>query len=231
MKYVFVALMALLYVSFAYGHAPTRNIDDYGLLKSVENCDIVAVGTVEILTGVWREDISVNGRDSICTDVTFRIETLIKGEANLGDNYIKFMHEDGEAYIPHLGGVFKQITTPSISFEVGDKVLLLLQKGEDTKRDTKYAYGGRRLYKMTYGKRLIRNGKVDFRYPKNDKPKAMSMTVDLATNLSKAFLKNPEKARELENGIKREAKGDLREVSDTLSASLITKSKKVKVKK
>lgn len=228
MKYVFVALLALLCAAFADGHAPVRNIDDYGLLNAVENCDVVAVGTVEILTGVWRENVSQDGRDSICTDVTFRIETLIKGQPNLGTNYIKFMYEDGEAYLADEGAVISQKTFPGIEFKVGEKVLLLLQKGEDTKRKTTYAYGGMRVYKLRYGKRLVKDGKVDFRYLKDGKAKGMNMTLDLATNLAKAFVKNPDAARGLENEIKREAKGESMNVSDTLSTRLISSAKLIK---
>ena len=227
MKYVFVALLALLCASVCDGHIRPSNIQNYGLLNSVENSDIVAVGTVELISGVWREDVTEDGRDSICTDVTFRIDTLIKGEANLGDNYIKFMYEDGEAYVPGEG-VLKQITKPGISFSVGEKVLLLLNKGEDTRDHTTYAYGGCRLYKKRYGKRLVESDKVEFMYPKDNKAKGMKMPLDLATNLAKAFLKNPEAARTLEDEVKLAATGADNEVSESLSTRLINNAKTIK---
>lgn len=230
MKYVFVALMALLCASMCEAGTPAirRDIPSYGLLNSIENCDIVAIGTVELLTGVWREDVTESGTDSICTDVTFRIETLIKGEANLGDTHIKFMHEDGSAYVPSAGEVLTQETSPGIKFTVGEKVMLFLKKGDDDKYHTTYAYGGRRLYKQRYGKRLVKDDYVKFRYAKNNRAKPMKMSLDLAANLAKAFMKNPEAARSLENEIKLEAKGTNKVVSSALSTRLINSAKAVK---
>lgn len=78
MKVIAACLLAVLCAGGVHGEGRryNANIPAYSLLKSVEACDIVAISTVATLTGVYRENITDHGRDSICTDVMFRIETL-----------------------------------------------------------------------------------------------------------------------------------------------------------
>lgn len=226
MKIVFVALIALLCAAFAHGEGINYggDIPAFGLLNAVENCDTVALGTVRVTTGVLREF-------GICTDVMFEVETLIKGETNVGKDHIKFFYAGGEVYDPEIKDIVGLHITPGVKFEVGERVLLFLQKGEKG-YPTHYPYGGRRVYSINFGKRLVEDGNVSFKYNKNNSATDIGIPVDAAVKLAQAFVRNKEEAKTLETEIKDlVSTTDAEKVSETLAASLVTRAKLIKEKK
>lgn len=226
MKYVFVALMALLCATFAQGGGIyyDRDIPAFGLLKAVENCDTVALGTVRVTTGVLRNF-------GICTDVMFEVETLIKGETNVGNDHIKFFYAGGEVYDPEIRKTVGLRITPGVKFEVGERVLLFLQKGEKG-YPTHYPYEGRRVYSTNFGKRLVdEDGNVSFMYNKDGSASDIGIPVDAAVKLAQAFQRNKESAKSLEARIKTlVSTTDAEKVSETLAAELVESAKQIKEK-
>ena len=213
MKYVFVALIAMLCVTFAHGERINYHgdIPEFGLLKAVENCDTVALGTVRVTTGVLREF-------GICTDVMFEVETLIKGETNVGTDHIKFFYAGGTVYDPRLKHRVALKITPGVTFEVGERVLLFLDKGEHG-YPAHYPYQGRRVYSVNFGKRLVKDGNVSFMYNKDDSATDIGLPITVAVELAKSFQRNKEEAKSLEARIKTlVSTTDAEKVSETLAA-------------
>ena len=218
MKYVFVALLILAIVwTPAEAHRPPRDdASKYTLLKSVEKCNVVAIGRVVSLTGVYRQNMPPANSPMITTDVLIRVEHLIKGETNFGSKHIKFMILGGTAYVPEEDEVMSLDVSPQPKFEVGEKVMLFINNGSKSKYYRNYPHNRYRLYKFDYGKRLIKDGKILMRYPGN----TIEMPVDLAKDLSKAFLDDKEGALRLEQDIKTAAL-----TSKTLPADIATRLK------
>lgn len=222
MKYIFVVLIALLCATFAHGEAINYdgNIPAYGLLQAVEDCDTVAVGTVHSLTGVMRSF-------GICTDVMFQVETLIKSETNMGTRFIKFLIPGGTAWSEEHQDMITLKTVPDIVFKVGERVLLFMQKGEDGYGAT-YPYEGRRVYAYNFGKRLIEDGKVSFKYNKNDVATDIGLPINAAVELAKAFQRDKDDAKALESQIKALVRAGTEEMSDSAATVLINSAKLIK---
>ena len=200
MKYVFVALL-IVAISWTPVDALRRPDGDpakYTLLKSVEKSGVVAIGEVKSLTGVYRQNMPPAGAPMITTDVLIKVEHLIKGETNFGRTHIKLMIIGGTAYVPEEDEVMTLDVDPQPKFEVGEKVMLFINNKANTKFYKNYPHNQYRLYKFDYGKRLIEDDKVKMRYPGN----TIEMPVDLAKDLSKAFLADKEGALRLEQDIK-----------------------------
>lgn len=169
----------------------------YSMLNCVEESDVVAVGRVELLTGVYRKNLIRTGQHLITTDVLIRVETLIKGETNSGPRHIKMMILGGTAYIPEDDEVISLSVTPQPKFKAGERVMLFIKNNTEDKWFRNYPHGRYRLYLFDYGKRLVKDDQVDFRYTNNVK-----MPIELAINLSKAYLEDKAAALLLENDIK-----------------------------
>ena len=199
MKYGFVALLilAIIWTPVFADRPPEDDPAEYTLLKCVENSDVVAIGTVLTLTGVYRQNMPPNNQPLITTDILIRVETLIKGETNFGDNHIKMMVLGGTAYVPAKDEVRIHKVSPQPEFKVGEKALLFIDNKND-KWFKNYPHNRYRLHRFDYGKRLIKDDKIKIRYPGN----TIEMPVDLAKDLSKAFLADKDGTLRLEQDIK-----------------------------
>lgn len=200
MKYVFVVLLIAAFVwtpADAARPAP-GDASKYTLLKSVEKSDVVAIGRVVSLTGVYRQNMPPANSAMITTDVLIRVEHLIKGQTNFGSKHIKLMLLGGTAYVPEEDEVMTLEVRPNPQFDVGEQVMLFINNGSNSKYYRRFPHNRYRLYKFDYGKRLIEDDKIEMRYPGN----TIKMPVDLAKELSKAFLVNKKSALRLEQEIK-----------------------------
>lgn len=218
MKYVFVALLIIAIVSTpVFADLPKRGpAENYTLLKSVEKSDVVAIGTVKILEGVYRQNVTPSGAAMITTDVLIKVEHLIKGKTNFGKTHIKMMILGGTAYVPDEDEVLRLDVSPQPKFKVGEKVMLFIRTSSTSALYRNYAHNQYRLYKFDYGKRLIEDDKVKMMYPGN----TIEMPVELAKDLSKAFLADKDGALLLEQDIKTAAL-----TSKTLPADIATRLK------
>ena len=200
MKYVFVALLilAIIWTPVFADRPPEDDPAEYTLLKCVENSDVVAIGTVLTLTGVYRQNMPPNNQPLITTDILIRVETLIKGETNFGDNHIKMMVLGGTAFVPGKDEVRIHKVSPQPEFKVGEKALLFIDNNNDYTWFRNYPHNRYRLHRFEYGKRLIEEDNVIMRYPGN----SIKMPIDLAKNLAKAFMDDKDGALRLERDIK-----------------------------
>lgn len=216
MNYIFVILLIVGCVTLPVfaDMAPRGDPANYTLLKCVEKSDVVAIGTVAMMTGVYRQNMPPHGRPLVTTDILFSIETLIKGETNFGENHIKMMILGGSAYVPGKDAVRFHSVVPQPKFKVGEKVLLFIDNKNNHKWYRNYPHNRYRLHRFDYGKRLVEDDKVIMRYPVN----SIKMPLDLAKNLAKAFMEDKDGAKRLEQDIKTAAL-----TSKTLPANIATR--------
>ena len=108
----------------------TRPVGHLDLTTLTTLSDIVVYGEVESTESVWRQRL-VSHRT---TDVTIRINQLLKGEPNLGDDRVVFMI---------IGGRGLEVSHQP-TFEVGEMVLLFIYKDTNPKtpENRRYPYGG-----------------------------------------------------------------------------------------
>ncbi len=224
---VVLAMAVAASTSFGdYGYYDDLSV--YSLLKSIDNSSVVATGTVALLTGAYRQNLTGAGKHAICTDVLIRVDTMIKGTPNFGTNHIKFAVRGGTAYVPAKDEVMTMWVSTQAKFEAGEKVLIMLTNDPNTTFYANYPYGRSRLIYDDYGKRLIKDDKVKFLYEKDSQVKPMELSIELATNLGKAFLENKEEAIQLEDQIKALARdGTSNTLSSTLTNSLNTSAKQI----
>ena len=230
MKYEFVALLVVLCVSVCWGVTEGMSSEDiawFGVLNMVDKCEFVAIGTVELMTAQYYTNVLANRSDFIMTDVLVRIDTLIKGSANTGDDHIKFAVHGGVAYNPNTGSEeLHEISSP-IKFEVGEKVMLFLRNGNDSIYHSNFPHGRHRVHMWDYGKRLVKNNKVSFKYEKEGEAKDISLSLDLAKEMAKAYGEDKDATILLENQIKTVVTNGLTELSDAKTAELKNSAKRI----
>lgn len=226
MRRVIVALLLLVFLATAaLGELIlSDNADDYGLLHCVDECEVVVIGTVSLLTGVYHPRAQKDGSGMVCTDVLVRVDTFIKGQANVGTDYIKFIAMGGRAYHPGINEIVVLEVIPQAKFEVGEKVMLFIKTSAEPDElfYRNFPYGRSRLYMTTYGKRVVKDNKVEFGYDDGHggEPKPVKLSLDLAKNLALAFTENKDAALQLENDIKAEVRT---RTDNILSQSLATR--------
>ena len=215
-RIIVVTLLLVLMISTAHSHTRAYRIagdlEKYSLLSMVEEYEFAALGTVELLTAQYREDISADGTDTICTDVLFRIETLIKGTPNHGTNHMKFIIRGGRAYHPGIDEVIEISLQPNVTFEVGEKVLLFLSNRRQN-AFSGYPYGGWYIPGWDWGKRLVKDGKIYLWYNRgtsHTQPRKnvtrVKMTPDFAKTLALAYMEDKDGAKAIEQTIKNAAR-------------------------
>ncbi len=182
---VTMAVLALVSANIGFSEGDYEADKDYGLVESIHDSDVVAVGTVVTLTGVYRENMPEEGKNTICTDVLVAVDTMIKGSPNFGKRHIKFTVEGGTAYVPSLDEVITLEISDGATFKVGEKVLFLLSNSYYPYY-ARYPYGNMRLTGWDYGKRLIKDDTVTFVYKKGTDFKPMQLPLELAKSLAKA---------------------------------------------
>ncbi|MDE0184594.1 MAG: hypothetical protein OXP71_03940 [Candidatus Poribacteria bacterium] len=239
MKCVFVVLLALLCARVCWGERQPysftgltpEEIAWHGALDMADKSDFIAVGTVVLMSAKYYENILPHNTDFVMTDVLVKISDLIKGKPNVGKDHIKFAIHGGSAYVPSLGRVLTQALLQEVKFAVGEKVLLFLANNtnEGESYYANYPHGRHRVHMMTFGKRLVKDGKVSFNYNKDAVAKPVQMPLELATSLLKSYLKDANATLPLENEIKtlvRESDGKAI-VSKKLADELKKKSDKI----
>jgi len=214
MKAFFVSVMMILLVAASVTAMHNYEVsEDYTLLNMIEESDITAVGTVALVTGVYRPNYWAQG-GMIANDIVIRVETMIKGTPNLDSNHIIFSELGGTAYIPGKG-VVTITTSAETPFKVGEQIMVFLAR----KRSNRLPHHGLQLMQLFYGKRLVEDSKVNLWYKQNDDTlTTVKMPLELAKQLGKAFLKDKDATRLLEDRIKAAAKTPL--ASGELAASL-----------
>lgn len=216
---------------FASFRSDSEFVEHLSLLKMAEGGSIVFVGTVMHKDYVTRSTIGIT------TDITMRVDTLIKGTPNLGDNHVKFMIEGGEFYSPSNNAVMVKTVSSLPEFEIGDQSLMFLSTPlpRDNGAWDYYAYGGLHPMFCEFGKKDILDDKVFFDYlHATDSPISVWMSLELATNMAKASLKDKAATILLENEIKALATGNSAaavDLPEALATRLLTESKKIAKRK
>ena len=159
----------------------------YALLAFVTNSDIIVVGRVAHKHYV--------NRAGITTDIIIRIETLVKGEPNMGDYHVIFMIRGGEGYSPYDGQLVKVEGSSQPEFEVGERVMVFLTKRGDNLYDN-YAHDKLHLVRERQGKVEIEDNIVGFGYLNAEKESEyIDFPLALAVNLAEAHCKDPSTRR------------------------------------
>ena len=208
MKRVTASLLAMLFVfsapilSASYA-VDTEFIEGLTLFGLVERSAIVTIGTVVDINYVTRPSISSEGAT---TDITLRIDDLIKGKANFGDDHIIFMIEGGVYYSTYAKKRVEMLISDQPKFEVGEQVLVFLGKFDPY---SDYAHDGLHLIHGELGKKKLYDDRFRFWYlHSKDRPIAVAMSKELVSNLAKAYVSDHEAAKLLEARIKTLAFGN-----------------------
>ncbi len=227
MKRVFASFLAIFVLcapvfAATYG-VDTEFIEGVSVLKLVERSEIAVLGTVAIKHHVNRPAIAHSTVGT--TDIVVRIDTLIKGEPNFGDNHIIFMKE---------GGRNVRISSEP-GFKIGGQALLFLAKF-DAYSD--YPHDGLHLIHGIHGKKPVVDNTVRFWYLQSENtPITVQFDKDVVVNLAKAFMKDKTATIALEAEIKTFASGrspteiGAITLSNTLKSRLLTQSKSIANKK
>ena len=198
----------------------------YSISKSVENCAVVARGTVTGLDGVWRD---LKHATPCTTDVTITVTDMIKGKPNAGANKVKFMVEGGICIDPE--GEWTQL---SVSYEpqykIGEDVIVFLAECDDDFCND-FPYGKLGHWRGKYGKRLIREETQALGWlylvSKTDPAavKEIGLPLALSIDMMKATLKDKDAVVTLEKEIKEEIKNS-KNVAANISQTLMNKLKR-----
>lgn len=199
-------LVVILMVSFtslaSSSYAPIA-VDNLTLSKSIEKSHVVVIGEVVYLKSVRRANVLPEGKGAITTDVTVKIDELIKGKANLGTKHVRFAILGGTEFSVVHDGMVTLSVTGVPTFELGEKMMLFLVDNSDSDYYANWPYNGLHTYIGEFGKHLIENDKVRFAYPRNDKVgRAVKFPIDLASTLAIALVKDKDSALVLEAEIK-----------------------------
>lgn len=230
LKRMFVLVIMLFLIAHVTDAATfagdTEALKKLSLLKFTERAKIIFTGTVQHKNYVYREGVRPNGGAAATTDIIVRVSEMIKGEANFGENHVKFMIEGGEFFSARTGKIMRAHSTLQPKFEVGEKVLLFLAVPKSNKSyHVNYAHDGLHVLGFIRGKKAIIDDTVQFTYVRGEnKSIEVKLPVDLALGLGKAYIKSPDSAQLLENEIKDLALGNTAKVLE-LSKSMITRLK------
>lgn len=204
MKMKFAALLvALFFLCSVPGMAFDRDYAaGFALGKAVELAELVVVGSVIEVESVWRSELDCN----ITTDITIEVEKVVLGTPNAGTAKVKFMVCGGRVRNPETGKMVGMMTSsmPYTKFKVGQRALWFLYVAQDEKLFANYPHDKHQLLRGLYGRRLIRNGKVNLYYLPTDsnKFKVVEFPIDLATGMGEAFAANKDAAAQLEAVVK-----------------------------
>ena len=106
--------------------------------------------------------------DGVTTDVFVRIDTLIKGEPNLGKRHLRFMIEDGTFFSERDDAFITAQVGSQPTYEVRERVMLFLKDGsQDPVYYGKWPYNGLHGNVLIgdYGKLLLDDeGLLEFHY-------------------------------------------------------------------
>lgn len=172
--------------------------EGFELLKTIESSDLIVVGEVTEKEGVFRKEIE----RGITTDITVEVETLIKGTPNSGKTTVKFMMHGGTATNPDTNEESTLYIPDLPTFKVGERMLLFLLKSEDPYHKN-YAYEQYQPYRVAYGKRQIKDGKINIAYlNKKDRFTYVEFPIELVMKFTKAFERDEDATKLVENTIR-----------------------------
>lgn len=165
----------------------------FSIANVVDDSNLVVFGEVVKKQFVFREEF---GRT---TDITIDVREMIKGTPNAGDGHVKFMIDGGTGTNPNTGRTLTKIVSGTPEFELNETVLLFLEKNTEFQKP----HGGYYVFYGTYGKRLMKHGKVTLYYTlDNDEVKVIDLPIGLVIQIAKAAAKDYEAASRLENDIR-----------------------------
>jgi hypothetical protein len=182
--------------------------EGFRISDMVERASLVFIGEVAELEFVFRENIP----PQYTTDVTVKVEEMIKGKPNAGENLVKFMIPGGEGINPKTGKSMRCEAEHVPEFRKGERVLLFLKK---SRPERKLPYEGFILLLKFFGKREVINGEISIPYQlkvhqMSKEGKMMEIPVlrptelpeDVVLQMTKASLKDSVATEALENRIK-----------------------------
>lgn len=190
-------VLSVLCLPRVYGLSMPPYEKGYSIANVVKDSDLIVYGRVVKKEFVFREDL----RPQFTTDITIDVRQMIKGTPNAGDDRVRFMIEGGTGTNPNTGKTLTKKITGTPGFELNETVLLFLLKSEQT--ELRIPYGGYYVFNGTYGKSLMKNGKVSLLYTlDNDDVKVIDLPIGLVIKIAKAAVKNYDAASRLENDIR-----------------------------
>ena len=161
----------------------------FSIAQVVDDSDLVLLGQV----------IEVQPTGNFTTDITVKVDELIKGTPNAGANRVKFTIRGGvgtsaitgKRSILHIPG------TPE--FARGEEVLFFF-KNRQPRLDSPHKLW---IFYVRYGKRVVKDNKVRIRYTlDNGQEESIRMPVDLAVQLGRAAHKDKDATNRLEEHIR-----------------------------
>ena len=135
-----LAAVVLFAICSTYGMAWDRDyMKGFALGKAIELCELVVVGEISSVEGVWREEVDCK----ITTDITVDVDKVILGTPNAAPAKVEFMIKGGRVRNPHTGKMQGMIASsmPYTKFEVGQRAVFFLFVGKDEKFYANYPHG------------------------------------------------------------------------------------------
>ena len=161
----------------------------FSIAQVVDDSELVVLGRVVEMQFV-DSDTGV-----FTTDITVKVDELIKGTPNAGANRAKFMIAGGGGTDPLTGKKIIMGSPGTPEFAMDEEVLLFLS-------DSRY-YNAYALFYFYYGKRKVKDDQVVIYYTlDNGQQKAIKMPVDLVVQLGKAAYKDKDATSRLEDHIR-----------------------------
>lgn len=190
-------------VSLPYLMGAQRVFPPEGLSISsmVNRSLLVFIGEVVDMEFAFRENLP----GQFTTDITVKVEEMIKGEPNAGENLVKFMIPGGEGINPKTGKLGRGMVVGVPEFKKGEKIFIFLRRH-------KYLadiipYGG--LILGTWGKREMTDGLVSMPYTVNDPDtqegrsvREILLPLDLTVQLARATLKDAKTVAQMDERIR-----------------------------
>lgn len=162
----------------------------FSIAQVVDDSDLVLLGQV----------VEVQFTGNFTTDITVKVDELIKGTPNAGANRVKFTIKGGVGTSPTTGkkSILHVPGTPE--FARGEEVLFFFYKNRHPRLEGPHEL---RLFYVYYGKRVVKDGQVVIYYTlDNGREKAIKMPVGLVVELSRAAHKDKDATSRLEDHIR-----------------------------
>jgi hypothetical protein len=185
--------------------------EGFSISYLVNDSDLVFTGEVVSLQFIFRANVPPQWT----TDVTMKVSQMIKGEPNAGKILVKFMIPGGERVNPRTGELEYCRVTTAPQFKTGEKVMMFLRKHPHLDKRP-IPYGG--LIAGFEGKRERVDDTVSVPYTFKDKRfyngkwnevdsvREILLPIDLALQIAKAALKDPQATTAIEEPFREVAK-------------------------
>ena len=174
--------LSLFVLTSTYAEAKS----DYSLLRAFKLSELIVSGTVKNQIYVYRDGMLGGRVRMITTDVVIEVDEVLKGKPNIDKDTVKFMVYGGQGLDEH-GNVYWANVSSEPKFVIGEKVLIMLGTSDDPYFNG-YPYDKLHLYLDKYGKRVINENKVQFRFLLDSgKTKIVTFPVDLVVKFAQVF--------------------------------------------